>query len=273
MFAKPKTSDARGLGIGVLIRRAHWFFSTQVGIDLRKMVRCLMALPRYVSDLVRFRSNYAGRLTLMPCLHDWSEEGGTTKSEYFWQDLFVARLIYDAKPEKHVDVGSRVDGFVAHVASFREIEVFDIRPITTRIPGVSFRQADLMHPNAAIMDYCDSLSCLHALEHFGLGRYGDSLDTKGYEVGIRSMARILRTGGLFYLSVPVGVERVEFNAHRVFDPRTIVSVARACHLLLRGLALFSSEGGLVETDATEETLSSIGRNAYGLGIFTFVKST
>ena len=40
-------------------------------------------------------------------------------------------MIYAARPEKHVDVGSRVDGFVAHVASFREIEVFDVRPIAT----------------------------------------------------------------------------------------------------------------------------------------------
>ncbi len=48
----------------------------------------------------------------MPCLHDWYEEGGTTKSEYFWQDLLVGRMIYAANPARHVDIGSRVDGFV-----------------------------------------------------------------------------------------------------------------------------------------------------------------
>jgi len=37
-----------------------------------------------------------------------------------------------------VDIGSRVDGFVAHVASFREIEVFDVRPISAQIPASSF---------------------------------------------------------------------------------------------------------------------------------------
>jgi len=80
----------------------------------------------------------------MPYLHDRYAEGGTTKSEYFWQDLLVARCIYEARPECHVDVGSRTDGFVAHVASFRKIEVFDVRPITTDIPGMTFHQADLM---------------------------------------------------------------------------------------------------------------------------------
>ena len=79
----------------------------------------------------------------MPCLQDRYEEAGKINSEYFWQDLLVARWIFEAKPDKHVDIGSRLDGFVAHVASFREIEVFDVRPITTQVPGVIFRQADL----------------------------------------------------------------------------------------------------------------------------------
>lgn len=222
-------------------------------------------------DLFRFRTGYTGHLELLPCLHDWYEEGGTTKNEYFWQDLLVARKIFAAKPEKHVDIGSRVDGFVAHTASFREIEVFDIRPITTRIPGVTFKQADLMNPVTDITDYCDSLSCLHALEHFGLGRYGDPIDPKGYESGIRNMARILRRHGILYLSVPVGIERVEFNAQRVFNPNTIVAAAKDSQLFLQSFSLFTAEDGVVETDATYETLSSIGKRRYGLGIFIFIK--
>ena len=74
---------------------------------------------------------------MVPCLQDWYEDNGTTKNEYFWQGLVVARMIFERCPEKHVDVGSRVDGFVAHVACFREIEVFDVRPSSAKIPGVS----------------------------------------------------------------------------------------------------------------------------------------
>ena len=204
-------------------------------------------------------------------MHDWYEEGGATKSEYFWQDLYVARMIHAAQPQKHVDIGSRVDGFVAHVASFREIEVFDIRPITAHIPGVIFKQADLMNPVIDIVDYCDSISCLHAIEHFGLGRYGDPIDPKGHEAALRNMAKILRPGGVFYLSVPVGIEQVEFNANRVFDPNAIMDIAEKNQLLLRDFALYRPENGLVEMDATYETLSSIGQRRYGLGIFTFIK--
>jgi SAM-dependent methyltransferase len=251
--------------------RFYGLIAGQFGIDPIKTIRSLRGLPRYVRDLLRFRSSYAGRLVLRPYLNDWYEEGGSGKGEYFWQDLYVARKIHAANPQKHVDIGSRVDGFVAHVASFREIEVFDIRPITVLIPGVIFKQADLMNSDAAITDYCDSLSCLHALEHFGLGRYGDPINPKGYDCGMYNMARILRPAGVLYLSVPVGIERVEFNAHRVFDPKTIVDGAEKNQLSLREFAIFSADYGVVETDATYETLFSIGRSHYGLGIFTFIK--
>lgn len=122
----------------------HWLLSGQFGLDPLRFIRSMRGLPSFIRDWRRFCQGYSGRLTLVPCLHDRFEEGGVTKSEYFWQDLLVARWIHEAKPERHVDVGSRVDGFVAHVASFREIEVFDVRPITSLVPGVIFRQADLM---------------------------------------------------------------------------------------------------------------------------------
>jgi len=221
------------------------------------------------------RKGYSGKLTLMPCLHDRYEEGGTTKSEYFWQDLLVARWIYDAKPQRHVDVGSRVDGFVAHVASFREIEVFDVRPIPVKILGVVFKQADMMRsvvsPSIGVeAGYCDSLSCLHAIEHFGLGRYGDPIEPKGYERGIANMAQLLKSGGRFYLSAPIGLERVEFNANRVFDPRTIIHCAESCGLELQELTVIGRDGIVRQIQPSPDTLHELSQICYNLGIFIFI---
>ncbi len=259
------------MSIANWLARLHWLLSDQFGIDPRKTLRSVLGLPRYVRDFLRFRSGYAGRIELLPCLHDWHEEGGTTKSEYFWQDLLVARSIFQAKPKKHVDVGSLVGGFVAHVASFREIEVFDVRPISTQIPGVTFKQADLTQPVAGMADYCDSLSCLHALEHFGLGRYGDPIDPRGYERGFANMAALLKQDGVFYLSVPVGMDRVEFNAHRVFDPRSIVKLATQHSLRLSALTVIQP-GGRIETIVLDEVhLSSLAGQRYALGLFVFQK--
>jgi len=264
----------RNASVGLLessLRKIYWIFSAQFGIDVRKTIYALRGCPRYFRDYFRFRSGYRGRLELLPCLYDWYEEGGTTSSEYFWQDLLVARSIFEAKPERHVDIGSRVDGFVAHVACFREIEVFDVRPVTAEVPGVKFRQADLMKPLTDLEGYCDSLSCLHALEHFGLGRYGDPINPNGFEQGFGNMARLLRNQGVFYLSVPVGFDRVEFNAHRVFDPRIIVDLARVNSLRLTALTVVSA-GGYVECVGAEDIeLSGLASQRYALGMFTFVK--
>ena len=260
------------------LMKLHWFLSSQLGIDIQKLFRSLRGLIAFAKDLRQFKSDYHGEMTVRPCLYDRYDESGIAKGEYFWQDLSVAQWIASASPAKHVDVGSRIDGFVAHVASFREIEVFDVRPISNQIPGVVFKQADFMQSVvAADFDasdgYCDSLSCLHALEHFGLGRYGDPLDVKGYEKGIANLAKLLKPAGIFYLSTPVGRQRVEFNANWVFNPQTIIQTARANGLQLIELHTLNTSGtGLSRVDLTELSLNNLAEQHYSLGIFIFVKS-
>ena len=68
-----------------------------------------------------------------------------------------------------------------------------------------------------MLNYCDSISALHSIEHFGLGRYGDSIDYYGYLKALDNISKILRSGGKFYFSVPIGDQRIEFNAHRIFS--------------------------------------------------------
>lgn len=254
-----------------IARRFYWILTYQLGLDLRKLFRSLRGIPRYIRNWIAFSRQHSGRINFFPCLHDWYEEGGTTKNEYFWQDLYVARKIHSANPQKHIDVGSRVDGFVAHVASFRDIEVIDIRPVTSKIPGVTFKQADLMANNSLLSSQCDSLSCLHALEHFGLGRYGDLIDPLGYVKGLANMAALLNTGGTFYLATPIGRERVEFNAHRVFDPRSLLQVAESHGCSLAGFAWFTQDNGLTESKTFLADIAMLSEASYSLGIFTFIK--
>ncbi|MDA7723357.1 DUF268 domain-containing protein [Pseudomonadales bacterium] len=255
--------------------KIHWILCTQLGFNPRILLRSLSQFPKYINDWRLFRKSYTGDLNFMPCLHDRYEEGGVTSDEYFWQDLLVARWIFSAKPKRHVDVGSRVDGFVAHVASFREIEVFDVRPNSSQIPGVVFKQADLMSrgsvPNE-VGGYCDSLSCLHALEHFGLGRYGDPIDPLGHERGLANMVALLQPGGTFYLSTPIGKERVEFNANYIFNPRRIIQLAENEGLTLMQFTTVGAGGMVQEIAPTPEELDALTCAPYNLGIFVFTKS-
>ncbi|MBM4100538.1 MAG: DUF268 domain-containing protein [Planctomycetes bacterium] len=194
------------------------------------------------------------------------------RGAYFHQDLHVAQRIFLANPRRHIDVGSRIDGFVAHVASFRPIEIFDIRPATGTVPNVSVHQADLSETERVPEAICDSLSCLHALEHFGLGRYGDSIDPVGHEHGLSSLIRMLEPGGTLYLSVPVGPQEVLFNCHRRFRASTIIDLA-AGHLLLRRLDLVDDRGDMhhdVPLGRIAED-PELGCRREGCGIFEFTK--
>ena len=185
--------------------------------------------------------------------------------------MFVAQKVFLANPQIHVDIGSRIDSFVAHVASFREIEVFDIRDVTSKIPGVKFRQADFMDSVSLDANYCDSLSCLHALEHFGLGRYGDPLDADGYIRGIENMAHILKLDGIFYLSLPIGVEMVEFNAHRVFNPIKLCNLAQENKLKLEEFAWIDTGNTINISTHHAKDMKDLLSQPYNLGVFTFKK--
>lgn len=253
------------------IRKLYWITVNQFGFDLRLFLNAWLKLPRYIYDLYCFKKNYNGKLELLPCLHDAGEESGVSNTEYFSQDLHVAQKIFSTAPERHVDIGSRLDGFVAHVASFRDIEVFDIRKNTSEINGIIFNQLDLMSPGQQYKNYCDSISCLHALEHFGLGRYGDEVDTSGYIKGLDAISSMLKTGGVMYLSVPVGISKVMFNAHRIFDPREIIRVANECDLNITGLVCISSNGVLTVLSDIENGLKFLSESTYNLAIFTFTK--
>ena len=206
-----------------------------------------------------------------PCLNDRDGSAGCVSNPYFLQDLFVARKIYENHPQKHVDVGSRLDGFVAHVAVFREIEVFDIRPMQSKLCNIVFTQADFTNGDCLPEHYCDSVSCLHVLEHFGLGRYGDKIDPDGHLIGFANITKILKPGGTFYFSVPMGVQRIEFNAHRIFGmPYLIKWVSK--DYSIESFSYIDDNGALHENVALEEDkiVSSFGCN-HGCAIFELKK--
>jgi hypothetical protein len=253
-----------------LMRLCAWWFG-QYGLRPDYLFRALYESPHVLRDYIRFKRDSAYPVVFaMPCFHDRRKHSGSSRGDYFHQDLYVARKIFKRNPDRHIDVGSRVDGFVAHVASFREIEVIDIRP-NRSIPGIAFRQLDVMRSQWDYVEVCDSISCLHALEHFGLGRYGDPLDTDGHMKGLANIIRMLKPQGILYLSVPIGRDEVIFNSHRVLSVETVLELAREMRLI--EMAWVDEEGDVHEYLRQGNGLTNEIANSHlsGLGIFTFQK--
>lgn len=158
------------------------------------------------------------------------------------------------------------------MASFRPIEILDIRDLDeVNHPNISFVQADLMQISSGRGISTDSISCLHAIEHFGLGRYGDPIDTEGHLKGFRNIVNMLDPGGMLYISFPIGRKNeVHFNAHRVFHPHDIFSwPIDDGELSLERFDYVDDQGGLHRIHPLEEDTPDV---QYGCGIYSFRKS-
>jgi SAM-dependent methyltransferase len=235
------------------------------------LIKSLRHIPRYLSDLRKYnRLAVNGGLPartgqLFPIIGDYADSAGSANGHYFHQDLWAARKIYRRRPPSHVDIGSRIDGFIAHLLPFMTVDVIDIRPLDSWIEGLRFVQDDATEMRSFADNSVDSLSSLHAAEHFGLGRYSDPIDPTGHLKFMAALQRILAPGGRLYFSVPVGEERLQFNAHRILSPHTVLAGFPGLRLV--DFAYVNDKGDLC-LDGKPEDCEQLN---HGCGLFEFTK--
>jgi SAM-dependent methyltransferase len=232
-----------------------------------RQLAALVLLPKFFLELKRYRSLAAGESVpwydAYPCLSDRVTHT-PFDPHYFYQGAWLARRLSRTNPSLHMDVGSSV-AMVSVLSAGVPMVFLDYRPLAVKLSGLQS-----VAGNAAILPFQDdsvvSLSSLHVIEHVGLGRYGDPLDPEGTRRAAGELERVLQPGGRLFLSVPVGRERVCFNAHRVHAPRTIQS-------FLPGLRLHSfslvDDAGRFREDAPFEDAAHLD---YGCGMFEFIKA-
>jgi hypothetical protein len=242
------------------------------GFQPRTLLTSVRKLPLYLRDAIRYkRLNPTASLRIrlrdaFPILTDMNDSAGVAGGHYFHQDLWAARKIFRTRPAEHLDIGSRVDGFIAHLLTFMPVTVVDIRPMTSDIPGLTFFQDDATELANIPSRTVHSLSTLHAAEHFGLGRYTDPIDPSACFRFMSALERVLAPGGRLYFSVPVGRERLEFNAHRVFAPGTIL--AGFPELQLVSFSYVGDDGSLYE----DKDPATMPASELACGLFEFTRS-
>lgn len=205
---------------------------------------------------------------LWPVISDKYAKAGTINN-YFWQDLWAARLIYGSGKKSHFDIGSRIDGFIAHLLAMNiDVTLIDIREFPEEIEGLHtiIDNATMLRqvPDNSI----ESMSALCSLEHFGLGRYGDPIDPEACFKCFNEIQKKIKAGGDLYLSVPIGQERVEFNAHRVFYADTIRESFSGMQLVEYSCV---SEGKLERNVAIHKYDDDSHNGEFRYGLFYFKK--
>jgi len=260
-----------------MVNKLKWYLQVALcGLDLdpSTLWKRARAFPGFYGESRSFAQTCDWPVELEPRLADREASAGSL-SEYFWQDLHVAKRIMELAPHRHIDVGSRIDGFVAILAATRRVDVFDIRPLDQTIPNVIFHRQDVTKISDDWIGASDCVTCLHSIEHFGLGRYGDRIDPEGWRSGFRGLVSLVQAKGRLIISTPVGIQRVKFNSHRIFHPATIAEYATTLGMNLASFSYFGYRHGLgcpiVESLSPAEDFAVLGGKKYSLGIYEFLK--
>lgn len=194
------------------------FYKTSSAFFSFKPISFIKKFYWYFSGLRSFKrqrkNNNFQAFDYFPCLLD-NLAYTPLEPTYFFQDSWAAKHVFDLKPVHHYDVGSSAMT-MGIISQFTSVTIIDIRPIELELPNLHFKKGSILElpfeDNAL-----DSLSSLCVIEHIGLGRYGDPIDSFGSEKAIAELKRVLKVGGVLLFSVPVdNVNKIYFNAHRAF---------------------------------------------------------
>lgn len=251
------------------IRRRVGTILLAMGIDPRRFWLTLKNVPQFIWAIFHVIKREKGDFDfrILPILSDVGLAAGVARGHYFHQDLWAARLIYEKAPKRHLDVGSRIDGFISHLLVFRDVEVIDIRPIETGVRGLKFLEGDMMSGGMDLTP-AESVSSLHAIEHFGLGRYGDPLNLNGWQHGLISISELVLPNGRLYLSVPISRRQlIELNAQRLFCSLTIPAFLSELGFELVSYSVINDEGNF-----HEDLPLSKYEGEFGCGCYEFVKA-
>lgn len=188
-------------------------------------------------------------------------------AHYVYHPAWAARILAKTKPEFHVDISSTLH-FSSIVSAFIPVHFYDYRPAKLDLSDLTSGRADLLS-----LPFEDgsvkSISCMHTVEHVGLGRYGDELDPDGDLKAISELKRVVAQNGDLLFVVPVGKAKLLFNAHRIYSYAQILEYFGGNFELMD---FFLIPDNAVTRDVIyEATEKDADAQNYGCGCFWFRK--
>jgi hypothetical protein len=194
-----------------------------------------------------------------------TEKTATTHfdSHYIFHPAWAARILAQIQPSIHVDIASNLH-FCTMISAFIPVHFYDYRPFEVSLSGLQSKRDDLSRLSFAD-NSIESLSCMHVVEHIGLGRYGDPIDPDGDLKAISELKRVLSRGGSLLFVVPVGQPEIRFNAHRIYSYEQIGSYF--AEFQVKQFALVTDKGAFLVNASPE----IVRQQSYGCGCWWFKK--
>jgi hypothetical protein len=239
-------------------------FASQI-VDLRHVIYFIPNFCYYLSTLLQYRrlmgrSNVPFRL--FPVIHDRTATT-VVDPHYYYQSWWAFKRVTESNCKEHYDVGSQID-FVKYLSTLMPVVFIDIRPLVLPLSNLKCVSGSILksgYENESI----NSISCLHVIEHIGLGRYGDPLDDRGSQKAAIELTRILAPGGHLYLSTPIGSASVEFNAHVIRNAATVREMFSELSLI--EFSVVNDDGYYIEN----AEMNNYNSSRYSCGLFLFKK--
>lgn len=217
-------------------------------------MRCEYDMFLSVSD-DRFKVTYDSR--------SLKELNQVFDKHYICHTAWAARVLAKLRPKKHIDIASSVF-FNAMVSAFIPIDFYDFRTWRLGLDNLKTKFEDVRSLTFAD-NSIQSLSCMHVVEHIGLGRYGEDLDPEGDLKSIAELKRVL-AGDLLFV-VPIGSPEVIFNLHRIYSYDQIIGYFSELKLVEFALIPDKTPGDLIRNASRELA----NQQEYGCGCFWFRK--
>jgi hypothetical protein len=223
-----------------MIQELFWIFKQNIKKSI-KLVKGFKYSLSFLGSWIKFWNSYfvynklassKQKLTvkyLYPCLGDDTDET-PIEPTYFYQDNWAFEKIIKQNPRHHIDVGSQ-HKFVSFLSKVLPVTMVDIRPLSLPLDSLNFQKGSILELPFED-ESIESLSSLCVVEHIGLGRYGDLLDPQGTEKAISELARVTKSQGNLYLSIPIDDDNITyFNAHRAFTEEYLKELLSSFEIL------------------------------------------
>lgn len=235
-------------------------------VDLMRVCTGMAGYVWYVRDILVYNSKSEKKIDFDTNLFPILDEKTTFTrfdAHYYYQQLWVFEHVLQVKPARHVDIAStyQLSGYISKIVPTTFI---DYRPIDTKLKNLEITKGDILNLSFESISL-PSVSCLHVIEHIGLGRYGDTIDPDGLIKACKELQRVVAKNGMLYVSTPIGKEALYFNAHRVSNPNTIISLFNELELV--SFSTVGDDGEYME-DANIQDYTDCD---YACGMFLFTR--